>query len=137
MSSELEKILEYYKKNMGREYTAENFGEIWNYPKPFVGFNREANQDTIMHFVDGTGDLNPLYRDSDYAKKSKYGCLVAPPCFLYSVWWAGTAIDLVYGIHGWFSGSEWEWFRPIYVGDKTSWKTVQPYDVQLKNECHG
>lgn len=135
MSGELEKILEYYDKNMGHEYTAENFGDIWNYPKPFVGFNRGANPDTIMHFVDGIGDLNPLYRDENYAKKSKYGCLIAPPCFLYSVWWAGTAIDLIHGIHGWYSGSEWEWFRPICEGDKISWKTIQPYDVQLKTSA--
>ena len=136
--SELEHVYEYYKRNIGRIFNSKEFGEIWGgskYPKPFVAFNRWATPDTIMHFVDGTGDLNSLYRDKHYAKKTKYGCLIAPPCFLYSVLWAGLAIDLIHGVHGWFSGSEWEWFRPIYEGDRINWKTVQPFDVQLKTSA--
>ena len=136
--NELERLYEYYKRDLGHVYTAEEFGEKWGgpkYPKPFVGFNRWATPDTITHFVDGIGDLNPLYRDENYAKKTKYGCLIAPPCFLYSVWWAGTAIDLVHGVHGWYSGSEWEWFRPICEGDKINWKTIQPADVQFKTSA--
>lgn len=130
----IDEMYEEYKKELGHVYTAKEFGEMWggpNYPKPFVGFNRQATIDTITHFVDGIGDLNPIYRDEEYAKKTKYGCLIAPPCFLYSIWWAGTAIELQPKIHGWFSGSEWEWFMPICVGDSINWKTIQPSDLRM------
>ncbi len=133
--SAIQGMYETYKKKLGHVYTPEEFGEALGgaqYPKPFVGFNRQATIDTIMHFVDGIGDLNPLYRNEDYAKKTKYGCLIAPPCFLYSVWWAGTGLEMSNDVHGWYAGSEWEWFRPICEGDRIDWKTVQPSDVQLK-----
>jgi acyl dehydratase len=126
---------EVYKKKLGTTYTPEEYGAILGgpkYPKPFVGFNRQATIDTIMHFVDGIGDLNPIYRDEDYAAKTKYHCLIAPPCFLYSIWWAGTGLEMSANLHGWYAGSEWEWFRPIYEGDKIDWKSIQPSEVQLK-----
>jgi acyl dehydratase len=126
---------EVYRRNLGTVFTPENYGPIIggpNYPKPFVGFNRQATIDTIMHFVDGVGDLNPIYRDEEYARKTKYRCLIAPPCFLYSIWWAGTGLEMSADLHGWYAGSEWEWFRPIYEGDRIDWRSIQPSDVQLR-----
>jgi acyl dehydratase len=131
----IQKQYEIYKKKLRHVYTAEEYGSILGgpkYPKPFVGFNRQASIDTIMHFVDGIGDLNPIYRDEAYAKRTKYGCLIAPPCFLYSVWWAGSALEMSPDLHGWYGGSEWEWFRPICEGDRIVWKMVHPSDVKLK-----
>jgi acyl dehydratase len=121
----VQEMYEEYKMKLGHVYTPGEFGEVLGgpkYPKPFVGFNRQATIDTIMHFVDGIGDLNPIYRDEEYAKKTKYGCLIAPPCFLYSVWWAGTGLEMQPDFHGWYAGSEWEWFRPICVGDRIDWR---------------
>ena len=72
--SAIQGMYETYKKKLGHVYTPEEFGEALGgaqYPKPFVGFNRWATPDTITHFVDGTGDLNPLYRDEGYARKSQ------------------------------------------------------------------
>ena len=134
--SNVQEQYELYKEKLGKVYTAEEYGAILGgpkYPKPFVGFNRQATIDTIMHFVDGVGDLNPIYRDEAYAKTTRYGRLIAPPCFLYSVWWAGTGLEMPTEMHGWFAGSEWEWFRPICEGDRIDWKTIQPSDVQLKH----
>ena len=48
-------------------------------------WNTEASQDAIRHFAYGTDDGNPLWLDPDYAAKTRYGGLVAPPCFLVSV----------------------------------------------------
>ncbi|MCJ7833134.1 MAG: MaoC family dehydratase N-terminal domain-containing protein, partial [Deltaproteobacteria bacterium] len=48
-------------------------------------FHTLVCSDTIRHFVDGVGDVNPLYRDPEYAAKTRYGRLVAPPSWLYSV----------------------------------------------------
>jgi acyl dehydratase len=38
----------------------------------------------IRHFADGLGDTNPLWTDEEYAKRTKWGGIIAPPCFLYS-----------------------------------------------------
>ena len=51
--------------------------------------NRNVSEETIRKFVNGTGDINPLYRDQEYAKKTRYGKLVAPPSWLYSVFQMG------------------------------------------------
>lgn len=82
---------------------------------PRVYFNTEATRDTIRHFVDGIGDSNPLFRDEEYAKKSIYGKLIAPGCFLYTNQWV-TLSGGFPGVHAWYSGGDWEWYRPIYVG---------------------
>lgn len=79
-------------------------------------YNTEATRDTIRHFVDGIGDDNPLWRDETYARKTRYGRIIAPPLFIYSVAWAGAARGLP-GVHGFYSGSDFEFLRPIYLGD--------------------
>lgn len=84
-------------------------------------FNTQATRDGIRHFVDGIGDLNPLFRDEAYAKKSKYGSIIAPGSYLYTIYWTIVAAGMT-GVHGWYSGGDWEWYRPIYVGDE--FKTV-------------
>ncbi|MFQ5826093.1 MAG: MaoC family dehydratase N-terminal domain-containing protein [Dehalococcoidia bacterium] len=91
--------------------------------KPFiprgVHFNYEATRDTIRHFVDGIGDTNPIFRDEEYAKRTKYGSIIAPGCFLYTHQWT-TMGGGFSGIHAWYVGGDWEWYRPIYVGTKFS-----------------
>jgi acyl dehydratase len=83
-------------------------------------FNEEATRDAIRHFAHGIGDDNPLWCDEEYARKTKYGCLVAPPCFLYSIYWPIGTWGGLPGIHAFHSGNEWTWFRPIQVGDRFS-----------------
>lgn len=36
----------------------------------------------IRRYALAIGDKNPLYHDSAYAEKSKYGGIIAPPCFV-------------------------------------------------------
>ena len=89
--------------------------------KPFfprsVYFNKQASKDGIKHFVDGMGDTNPLFRDEEYAKKTRYGRIIAPGSYLYTVQWMSPGGGGP-GIHGWYVGGEWEWYRPIFEGDE-------------------
>jgi acyl dehydratase len=89
--------------------------------KPFIPsaiyFNNEATADTIRHYVDGIGDTNPLFRDAGYARKTKYGRIIAPGTFLFTHQWTATGSGLT-GIHGWYSGGDWQWYKPIYDGTK-------------------
>lgn len=104
------------------DFRKNRIGKVWVPNEPY--FNTQATRDTIYHFVEGIGDVNPLYRDPEYAKKTKYGKIVAPPCFLFSVWWPGRAIGLP-GIHGWDSGKDWRFYKPILEGDEISYTVVQ------------
>ncbi|MFQ5825800.1 MAG: MaoC family dehydratase N-terminal domain-containing protein [Dehalococcoidia bacterium] len=83
-------------------------------------FNEEATKDAIRHFAHGIGDDNPLWCNEEYARKTKYGCLVAPPCFLYSIYWPIGTWGGLPGIHAFHSGNDWTWLRPLQVGDRFS-----------------
>ena len=70
------------------EITAEMIADIrgrigvdWRPREPY--FNVEATQDTIRHFAHGIGDDNPLWCEPACAKTTPYGCVLAPPSFLY------------------------------------------------------
>ena len=80
-------------------------------------FNQLASYEAIRNFVNGIGDVNPLYRDRDYASKTKYGALVAHPAWGASVYphWVLQGLP---GIHGDHSASDWEFLRPVYENDK-------------------
>ena len=41
-----------------------------------------VGQEKIKEYALAVGDLNPLYTDPDFAKKSKYSCVIAPPMFV-------------------------------------------------------
>ena len=95
-------------------------------------FNSQVSQDGIRHFVDGIGDINPLYRDLKYAQNSRYRCLIAPPTFLETINYAQHPDIVPPGVQGFLSGFEWEYFRPVCEGDKYTAKVIYPQDVQLK-----
>lgn len=79
-------------------------------------YNQYVTPDSIRHYVDGIGDPNPLYRDEEYAKKTRYQSLIAPPSWLYSVYptWVLQGLP---GVHAFHSGNDWEIYKPIYNGD--------------------
>lgn len=82
-------------------------------------FNEVATKDAIRHFAYGIGDDNPLWQDEEYAKKTRWGCILAPPAFLYSTSREGGGGGLA-GVHGLYSGDQWEFFLPIRVNDHIS-----------------
>jgi len=41
----------------------------------------EVEKGAIRRFSDAVGDLNPLYRDEEYARNSRYNSIIAPPGF--------------------------------------------------------
>ncbi len=79
-------------------------------------FHTLACKDTIRHYVDGIGDVNPLYRDPEYARKTRYGKLIAPHSWLYSIFptWIPQGLR---GVHAFHSGNDWTFYRPIFEGD--------------------
>ena len=78
--------------------------------------NELASRETITRFARGAGDTNPLWNNEEYARKTRYGCLVAPPSWLYSVIGAGAQQGLR-GVHGFHAGDDWEFYRPVLIND--------------------
>jgi acyl dehydratase len=109
-------------------------GVVWKPRQPY--FNTEAHSDTIRHFCHGIGDTNPLFTDRDYAKKSKFGRLVAPPCFLYSVYYAAKGRGMP-GIHAWHSGDDWEFYQPIIEGDEFTYTNTLVDIKEKKSKMAG
>ena len=50
--------------------------------------NTEASIDNICWYALGLGDLNPLWSDTHYGERSVVAKNIAPPTFLYSVYYA-------------------------------------------------
>ena len=95
-------------------------------------FNMQVTRDSIKHFVDGIGDINPLFRDRNYARATKYRCLVAPPAFLETITYSQHPENVPHGIEGFLSGFDWEYYRPVFEGDEYTARVIYPYDVRIK-----
>jgi acyl dehydratase len=80
-------------------------------------WNHEATFDTIRHYTWGVGDNNPLYCDEEYAAATKYGDIIAPPTFLYSIFSAAMGLGMT-GIQPIYGGTEWEFYEVIRRGDR-------------------
>ncbi|MFH1122097.1 MAG: MaoC family dehydratase N-terminal domain-containing protein [Pseudomonadota bacterium] len=92
-----------------------------------AAFNEYATRDNIRKFADGVGDINPLFRDEEYAGKSRYGCIIAPPSFVFSVL-AGIQFGWR-GLAGYHSASDMEFYAAIKEGDR-----VRPEETYLDFE---
>jgi len=103
----------------------------------------EVEKEVIRRFADAVDDSNPLYWDEEYAKKSKYGAIIAPPGFISSPWFSNrptkwpkrgtTASDATAGLRpalanaglgrGLDGGMEYEFFAPVRAGDTITAET--------------
>ena len=56
--------------------------------KAMIGRERvnvyEITKKDIRRFAQATGDKNPLYVDEEFAKKTRYGRIIAPPLFCHA-----------------------------------------------------
>ena len=79
----------------------------------------EATRDNIRHYAHGIGDDNPLWCDPDYAGRSRFGAIIAPPSFLF-------ACDRIIsgyvgglpGVHAMWAGADWTWHLPLKRNDE-------------------
>jgi len=130
-SNNLEQFARQMKEQIGQIRTFRDFNASDpDYRQEY--FNTQVTRDNIKHFVDGIGDINPLFRDRNYALKTKYGRLVAPPSFLETINYSQHPEGVPPGVGGFLSGFDWEYFKPVCEGDEYTAKVVYPFDVQLK-----
>jgi acyl dehydratase len=97
------------RARIGKEYPIE---------EPHIRF---VNRDSIHHAARAIGDANPLWNDPDYAKKSRFGKLVAPPALLYGAHWGAWDMrrgEGLPGVHGLHSSDHWTYYQPVLDGDE-------------------
>jgi acyl dehydratase len=89
--------------------------------RPYIGqlgkavtMTVEASQ--IRLFADAIGDPDPLYRDQEYARRTRWGGIIAPPTFLCILFPPVPMPRIDYGVvlNG---GTTFELARPVRVGD--------------------
>lgn len=93
-------------------------GRVKQINQPYV---RYINGDSITHFAHAVGDQNPLYLDEEYAAEGPHGRLIAPPGLFYAAAWGSWDLRQGQGfpgVHGLHSGDHWQFFKPLYDGDK-------------------
>ena len=102
---------------------------------------REVERGAIRRYADAVGNDNPLYYDEEYAKKSRYGSIIAPPGFFG---WAKQTVPSSEGLMGLMGdmieagyagildgGMAYEYFLPVRAGD-TLVASPKVADVALK-----
>jgi len=99
-------------------------------------FHTLVCEDTIRHYVDGIGDVNPLFRDAEYARKTRYGRLIAPPSWLYSVFptWVPQGLK---GVHAFHSGNDWTFYQPLCEGDTITPELTFTHFEEKKSQFAG
>jgi acyl dehydratase len=95
--------------------------------------NYVMTKQAIAHWCDGMGDFNnKLYRDEEYAKKTRYGSIIAPPISLNSIFSiTGMRVGGLPGVHSFHSGWDWLWLKPVKVNEPITW-TYRPVDIVEK-----
>ena len=99
-----------------------------------------ASEDHIRAVALSYGSDNPLHCDSDYARKTRWGDVIAPGPMAVMICaplrgdprpkeMARAKKSLFKGIHQLHSATEWEWYRPVRPGD-----TIYRFSGQEKVE---
>jgi acyl dehydratase len=79
--------------------------------------SRVIEAGAIRRFVEALGDPNPLYVDPEYARRTRWGGVIAPPTFLCTISAPLNLPDLGFGRVNLNGGTSYEWYRPVRPGD--------------------
>lgn len=104
------------------------------FPKPVVCFNTRITRDTCKKLVDAMGDINPLYRDGDYTRNTKYGTIIAPPTWPFSIAYGEYPEFKHPDFNAEYQYDELEWFLPAAEGDNVNFRAVYPCCVEEKDD---
>jgi acyl dehydratase len=78
----------------------------------------EASRDGIRHYAHGIGDDNPLWCDPDYAARTRWGGIIAPPSFLFAMSRVISGyVGGLAGVHAMWAGASFTWHLPVRRND--------------------
>jgi acyl dehydratase len=99
-------------------------------PQPFRDASFEfASVDVLRNYARCICEIDPLYRDADYARATAWGSFAAQPTFLF---YMGVSEEVEFseellatgrgdplsGVHAWYGGEDVEWFARIEENDR-------------------
>ena len=91
--------------------------EMWAYPVA----NRVASRELMVFAARLIDYWNPLWRDQNYARNTRWGGIIAPPMYLERLkagTGAGLALPTSLGpARHFYLGEDWEFFQPVRVND--------------------
>ena len=105
-------------------------------PYYMIRQNEVASKDAIRQFCNGIGDDNPLFRNPEYATRSRWGHILAPPMFLYAVA-CPQGMEGLPGVHAFYCGCNWEWAKAIHVNDELTCVDVPLDLIEKKGRMGG
>lgn len=94
---------------------------VWVTARPWY---RDATRDVFKNFARGFGDRNPLWQDEDYANKTRWKGLVAPPLFLLTYARGGGRWGGLPGVQALWAEDRWHWYQPLRIGDAIEARTT-------------
>ena len=103
-------------------------------------YNEYVTKDGVKHYARAIGDPNPLWLDEAYARKTRWGGIIASPGYLNSVGWGSWDVRRgqgLAGVHGLHAGDIYEYYRPMRLGDKFATTTYLQDVVEKKGEYAG
>ena len=104
----------------------------------------ELGRASIRYFALALGDDNPLYRDEEFARKTRHGGIIAPPTFICETnqYMDAAPNEDGYIGHHWDlpipdsrsirGGSEYEFFQPVRPTDRitATWRIADIYEEE-------
>jgi acyl dehydratase len=97
--------------------------------------NYEVTRDGVRHFAFGAGDDNPLWCDPVYAAKTRWHGVIAPPLYIQTMGEDDAPPmtaeqkerakgDPLAGVGMYQAAMEYEWWRPMQLGDSMRQRTT-------------
>jgi len=89
-NNEQDRLIEEYVAERNKDIGKISIPPVGEYPPDtdhFYGsiMNEWVDTDLIRHFADAMGDRNPLWRNAEYAVKTRWGGIIAPPTITDSI----------------------------------------------------
>lgn len=97
-------------------------------------WNDYVAEDSIRQFCYGISDTNPLWLDAEHAANSRWGGIVAPPTYLYSID-RGHVAPKLRGVQWIYAGADWDFGRPLRHGERIL-STAQLIDANWVQGSH-
>lgn len=127
LEKEFEEALQYELKDEDIERAKLLIGI--NLPNKMRELYSVATPDAIRNWAQGMGDDNPLYVDEDYGPKTRWGSQIGHGTLVGHVRtpMLGDPMPeeikqatkgLFRGVHVFVSGGSWDWYRPLFPGDR-------------------
>ncbi|PKB14395.1 acyl dehydratase [Novosphingobium kunmingense] len=137
-SEEWQKAVDYEIQDSDIERQRKLIG-VWE-PMKTAEYVQTASDDSIRNWAYGCGDDNPLFSNPSYARKTRWGGVIAPGMFVGQInrpmkgdptpdEVRALKKSLFKGIHVFVSGSAWNFYRPVRPGD-----TIYSYGGDLTCE---